>query len=283
MSSASNSFRRAINRPLSGIVAAIILIAAPLVPARATPVDLMLSLVIDESGSVSGTEFGLQLNGYKAAFLDSAIQNAISSTANGIAVNVVLFASTPGIATTTSKTLNFVHLTDAASITAFANDLGSVTRPGLSNGSNTGIADAINFAVSTFGASGFTSDNYVLDVSGDGEENVAGSQFDTGPNGGAAKVREARDAALAAGFTINGLPIIDDFVNLETYFTNNVIGGTESFLEVATFASFETAVISKIGQEITIVPEPSVIFLLGAGLLLIGLRQHPAKTHLRTP
>ena len=253
--------------------AAIILLAAPHVPARATPVDLMLSLVIDESGSVSGTEFGLQLNGYKAAFLDAGIQNAISSTANGIAVNVILFAGTPGIATTPSKSLNFVHLTDAASITAFANDLALVTRPGNANGSSTGIADAISFAVSTFGASSFTSDNKVLDVSGDGEENVAGSPFDTGPNGGPAKVREARDAALGAGFAINGLPIIDDFVNLETYFTDNVIGGAGSFVEVATFASFETAVISKISQEITIVSEPSVIFVLGLGLLLVGLRR----------
>jgi hypothetical protein len=72
--------------------------------------------------------------------------------------------------------------------------------------------------VGTFGASTFTSANKVLDVSGDGEENVAGSPFDTGPNGGPAKLREARDAVIAAGFTINGLPIIDDFVNLETYF-----------------------------------------------------------------
>ena len=209
------------------MVAAVFVLVGPYAPARAAPVGLMLSLVIDESGSVSGSEFGLQLNGYKAAFLDSGIQNAIASTANGIAVNVnvILFAGLPGIATTPSKTLNFTHLTNAVSITAFANDLALVTRPGNANGSSTGIADAINFAVGTFGASTFTSANKVLDVSGDGEENVAGSPFDTAPNGGPAKVREARDAAIAAGFTINGLPIIEDFVYLETYFSTNVIGG----------------------------------------------------------
>jgi hypothetical protein len=211
---------RPIRKSLLGMVAAVFVLVGPYAPARAVPVDLMLSPVIDESGSVSGSgsEFGLQLNGYKAAFLDSGIQNAIASTANGIAVNVILFARLPGIATTPSKTLNFTRLTDAVSITAFANDLALVTRPGNANGSSTGIADAINFAVSTFGASTFTSANKVLDVSGDGEENVAGSPFDTGPNGGPAKLREARDAVIAAGFTINGLPIIDDFVNLETYF-----------------------------------------------------------------
>jgi hypothetical protein len=223
----------------------------------------MLSLVIDESGSVDGTEFGLQLNGYKAAFLDSGIQTAISSFANGIAVNVILFAGTPGVATTPSATLNFSHLTDAASITAFANLLGLVTRPGNANGSSTGIADAIDFAVGTFGASSFTSDRKVIDVSGDGEENVAGSPFDDGPTGGKAQVRAVRD----------GLPIIDDFVNLDTYYADNVIGGPGSFLEVATFASFEDAVISKISQEITLVPEPPAIFLLGAGLFFM-LRRH---------
>ena len=238
---------RPIRKSLLGKVAAVFVLVGPYAPARAVPVDLMLSPVIDESGSVSGSEFGLQLNGYKAAFLDSGIQNAIASTANGIAVNVILFAGLPGIATTPSKTLNFTHLTNAVSITAFANDLALVTRPGNANGSSTGIADAINFAVGTFGASTFTSANKVLDVSGDGEENVAGSPFDTGPNGGPAKVREARDAAIAAGFTINGLPIIDDFVYLETYFSTNVIAGAGAFVEVA---SFETAVIS---QEVTIV------------------------------
>ena len=240
---------RPIRKSLLGKVAAVFVLVGPYAPARAVPVDLMLSPVIDESGSVSGSEFGLQLNGYKAAFLDSGIQNAIASTANGIAVNVnvILFAGLPGIATTPSKTLNFTHLTDTVSITAFANDLALVTRPGNANGSSTGIADAINFAVGTFGASTFTSANKVLDVSGDGEENVAGSPFDTGPNGGPAKVREARDAAIAAGFTINGLPIIDDFVYLETYFSTNVIAGAGAFVEVA---SFETAVIS---QEVTIV------------------------------
>ncbi|MBT6275933.1 MAG: DUF1194 domain-containing protein [Chromatiales bacterium] len=254
-------------------VAAILVLVAAHAPARAVPVDLMLSLVIDESGSVDGTEFGLQLNGYKAAFLDSGIQTAISSFANGIAVNVILFAGTPGVATTPSATLNFSHLTDAASITAFANLLGLVTRPGNANGSSTGIADAIDFAVGTFGASSFTSDRKVIDVSGDGEENVAGSPFDDGPTGGKAQVRAVRDAAIAAGFIINGLPIIDDFVNLDTYYADNVIGGPGSFLEVATFASFEDAVISKISQEITLVPEPPAIFLLGAGLFFM-LRRH---------
>lgn len=50
-----------------------------------------------------------------------------------------------------------------------------------------------------------------------------------------------------------------------------MIGGAGSFVEVATFASFETAVISK---EVTLVPEPSLIFLLGAGLLFVGCRRY---------
>ena len=92
------------------MVAAVFVLGGPLCAGpRAVPVDLMLSPVIDESGSVSGSgsEFGLQLNGYKAAFLDSGIQNAIASTANGVAVNVILFARLPGIATTPSEDAQF--------------------------------------------------------------------------------------------------------------------------------------------------------------------------------
>lgn len=50
---------RAIRKPFLGMVAAVFVLVGPYAPARAAPVDLMLSLMIDESVSVSGSEFGL--------------------------------------------------------------------------------------------------------------------------------------------------------------------------------------------------------------------------------
>ena len=41
--------------------------------ASAVPVDLGLSLVIDVSGSVSGSEYDLQMDGYANAFRSAAV------------------------------------------------------------------------------------------------------------------------------------------------------------------------------------------------------------------
>ena len=60
---------------------------------QATPVELELSLVVDVSGSISTTEYNLQMDGYANAFRDPTVISGILSYANGIAVNMVQFAS----------------------------------------------------------------------------------------------------------------------------------------------------------------------------------------------
>jgi len=87
----------------------------------------------------------------------------------------------------------------------------------------------------------------VIDVSGDGMNN-------SGP-----PVEIERDAAVAAGITINGLPIINDrpafgrlpTMSLDEYYRHNVIGGVGSFMIVAEdFATFGAAVKRKLISEI---------------------------------
>ena len=68
--------------------------------------------------------------------------------------------------------------------------------------------------------SGFMATRRVIDISGDGANN------DGRP------VTEARDAAVAAGVTINGLPIIEVEPDLEAYYRENVIGGPDFFVIV---------------------------------------------------
>ena len=65
----------------------------------------------------------------------------------------------------------------------------------------------------------------MIDISGDGINN------DGRP------VAAARDAAVAAGITINGLPIVEIDPNLDAYFRAEVIGGAGAFLVVARDAS----------------------------------------------
>ena len=79
----------------------------------------------------------------------------------------------------------------------------------------------------------------MIDISGDGANN------DGRP------VEVARDAAVADGVTINGLPILGVEPDLDVYYREHVIGGRQAFLIAArNEASFTTAVMDKLLVEI---------------------------------
>ncbi len=77
-----------------------------------------------------------------------------------------------------------------------------------------------------------------------------------------------------ASTAINGLPILGSEANLDTWYQNNIVGGTGSFLIAAnSFADFQNAVYQKLYREIHggDVPEPSSLGMLGFGLMaLVG-------------
>ena len=88
----------------------------------------------------------------------------------------------------------------------------------------------------------------VIDVSGDGANNRG------------RPAAEARDDAVRAGVTINGLPILALEPNLDQYYLNNVIGGPNAFSIVAeTFEAFAEAVLKKLITEIAAIPAESEI------------------------
>ena len=60
------------------LVSLLFLILVPF-SAYATSVDLELALLVDVSGSVNSSEYALQRDGYKNAFLSNAVQNAIQT------------------------------------------------------------------------------------------------------------------------------------------------------------------------------------------------------------
>jgi hypothetical protein len=79
----------------------------------------------------------------------------------------------------------------------------------------------------------------VIDVSGDGRARSG------------IPAAQARDEAAAKGFTINGLPILNDEPFLDRYYAENVIGGPGSFMIPAKdFQSFADAITRKLIMEI---------------------------------
>ena len=217
----------------------------------ATVVDLELSLVVDVSGSVNTTEFNLQRDGYEAAFRDASVINAIANQTNGIAVNLVYFASSA------VESVSFAHIVDSASANAFADLIAAAGRPSSGTvGSGTDIAEGIDLGVSSLNSNMFSGTRNIIDVSGDGVDSSGGS------------VLTARTNALNSGIDgINGLAIGDQ--SLANYFASNVQGGSNAFtVQAVGFDSFSQAAVTKIGTEITgIVPTPTAAL---ASLAMLG-------------
>ena len=225
--------------------------------AQATAVDVELQLLVDVSGSVDSTEFALQRTGYINAFNSAAVQTAISNGAIGsIAVQLIYWSG----AGQQSVAVDWMEINNSTTAGNFGTTLLAAGRPysGL-----TAPGSAINFGMSEFASNGFEGARQVIDVSGDGPQNDGSS------------TSAARDAALLAGIDqINGLPIGDGV--LETWYQNNIQGGTGSFVILANdFSVFQAAIEQKLVTEISgnAIPEPVTIILLGTGLIgLIGYR-----------
>jgi hypothetical protein len=158
-------------------------------------------------------------------------------------------------------------LTDAASATAFANAIGSLS---FASGGSTGTTAAINYSTSQF-TNGYEGRRLVIDVSSDGEDNVvcSGAIGET-----CAPLQAARNNFLsslgAATGAINALWIADPgnytAAQLLAYGTTNLVGGTNSFESgVSTSADFGAAMLNKITREFD-TPEPTTLPLLGVAL-----------------
>lgn len=217
-------------------------LGAPGPSAASEPVDLQLVLAIDVSGSIDDQEARVQREGYIAAFRNPLVVDAIEHGMLGrIAVAYYEWAGLGH----TRMIADWSLIEDKRSADAFADKL-SQNPPQTAYW--TGISHAIDYAVPYFERNAFTSVRKVIDISGDG------------PNNWGRMVTEARDVAVAAGVTINGLPIMNGrpsrygrlpMPDLDLYYQNCVIGGFGAFIEVAdNFDDFARAVLRKLILEI---------------------------------
>src|SRR5690348_5070411 len=203
-------------------------------------VDVALVLAIDSSGSISEERLMLQIQGYLDALRHPSFIEAIRGGSNGrIALTFVEWTD----ARRQDQVVGWRVIEQAADAFAFAKTIQDALRqlPGW-----TSISAAIDCSVGLLLGSGFAATRRVIDVSGDGANN------DGRP------VTEARDAAVAAGITINGLPIVVVEPGLETYYRENVIGGPDSFIVVArSTGSFAEAVLRQLLVDVAGVAPPA--------------------------
>ena len=248
---------RAMVRMFAGLVPVLVVMYMGAVHA-AQPVDLELALAVDVSGSIDDEEAQLQRDGYVAAFRDPAVIRAIEQGMLGrIAVAYYEWAGFDRVRVIVDWTL----IDDAKSAHAFA---ALLTLEPPRTVRRTSISSAIDFAVPFFERNDFDGTRRVVDVSGDGANNSGDL------------VTHARDRAVAAGATVNGLPIINGrpgpfgwppIENLDLYYRDCVIGGPGAFLVVAnSFEEFAEAVRRKLILEIAGVDEPAPARLIRAQL-----------------
>jgi hypothetical protein len=184
------------------------------------PVDVELVIAVDISYSMDYDELALQRGGYVAALSSKQFLDALKQGAYGrIAVTYVEWAGSAD-----QKVIVPWQLIDGpAAADAFA---GKLVEMPIRRAYRTSISGALKFSAELFGQSDFKGIRRVIDVSGDGTNN----QGDL--------IEPTRDAVLAKGITINGLPIMlktplasmIDIPNLHEYYEDCVIGGPGAFV-----------------------------------------------------
>ena len=229
-------------RWLIGLVAALSLGA---VQAPAEPVDLQLVLAADVSISVDNHEFQLQREGYASAITSEAVLNAIrAGPHHAIAICFIEWSGPSKQRVVADWTV----IRDGEMATVFANTLRTAPR---SFADATAIGSAIDFAMRHFEESGVESERRIIDVSGDGDSNSG------------RPVEYARDDAIAAKVTINGLAIVNEhpltgFIGhiqpvggIGHYYRTRVAGGPGSFVfQIDSFDGFAEAIERKLVAEI---------------------------------
>jgi hypothetical protein len=222
-----------------------VVLSAATATARAEQVDLQLILAADVSRSVDPDEFKLQREGYAAAFTNPKVLAAIAAgPSRAIAVTFVEWSGSEAQRVVADWTV----VRDEETGGGFANILLTAPR---SFAGFTSISAAIDFSMKHFQTSGVESERRVIDVSGDGTNN------------GGRPVNDARDEAVSAGVTINGLAIINQHPNpgytahtqppegLGEYYRRNVAGGPGSFvIVIEDFSTFSEAIVNKLVNEI---------------------------------
>ncbi|MDJ0858223.1 MAG: DUF1194 domain-containing protein [Dinoroseobacter sp.] len=195
-----------------------------LLPALAIAQDVEVELVLmaDASGSIDAAEIEFQRQGYATALQDREVLRAIANSAYGrIAVTYVEWAA----AGAEDIVVPWRIVDGPESAAAFAAEFAGKPRRAFGRNS---IGSALMFGTQLIETNDYDGWRKVIDFSGDSANNW------NGPS-----IAEGRAAALEAGITINGLPILCRFCSrpgagdLEQLYADRIIGGRGAFVITA--------------------------------------------------
>jgi hypothetical protein len=194
-------------------------------PAAAEEVDVELVLLADVTGSIDMAEAAFQRQGYAQAITDPRVLEAIASTLTGkVAITYVEWAA----ADAQDVVVPWTVIDGPVAAQGFADDL--LAAPRLAFGRNA-IGAALMKGTELIETNGLDGLRKVIDFSGDSANNRNGPP-----------VAPARQAALDAGITINGLAILcrgcsgpasGSGSDLVDRFEAEIIGGPGAFVIAA--------------------------------------------------
>jgi hypothetical protein len=186
----------------------------------AMAVDVELVFAVDVSYSMDPEEQALQREGYVLALRSREFMQALRQGANAkVAVTYIEWAGQMD-----QKVIMPWRLIEGPeSADSVAAELAAAP---YRRASRTSISGGLQFSKGLFDNSGYHGLRRVIDVSGDGANNSG------------APIVPTRDDVLAAGITINGLPIMlkrpnpgtMDIEDLDVYYEDCVVGGPGSFV-----------------------------------------------------
>jgi Protein of unknown function (DUF1194) len=219
--------------------------------ADAHDVDVELVLAVDVSYSMDPDEQALQREGYMTALTSPELLTALKS---GIHARIALTYFEWANSNDQSILLPWRLVDGPASAQAAAAEIG---RARYRRAYRTSISGALVFGSGLFETSGHRGIRRVIDVSGDGTNNE-------GP-----LIVPTREAVVANGITVNGLPIMlkkpqpgsIDIEDLDIYYEDCVIGGPGAFVvPIKERERFKDAVRTKLVLEVAgRVPEARVM------------------------
>lgn len=227
------------------------------------PVDLELVIAVDASDSMDEGERRVQRSGYVAAFTAPEVVAAMLGGPFGRIAVIYVEWGDPGLVEVVTP---WTVIASESSAGAFATRLAGARMSGFTK---TAIGDALWFCRGLFADNGIAGTRRVIDLSGDGPSNLG------------RPVATMRDAVVAEGIVVNGLPIMMhldsprgpfnldfDRRDLPRYFSECVIGGPGAFiLPVYDLDGLGDAIRMKLRLEIAFADLPVGVIAAETGLL----------------